>query len=79
MCRTTAWSIGSEQGDHVAPGTGPSMVNYRVEDLHALVKALREECCNVVETIDDYQYGKFAWFIDPAGDTVKRWQPIAGP
>lgn len=55
------------------------MVNYRVEDLRALVKTLREEGRTMREKIDDSGYGKFAWFIDPAGDTVKRWQPIAGP
>ena len=46
---TTAWSIGSADSDHFAPSTAPFMVNYRVADLHALVKALREEGCNVLE------------------------------
>jgi hypothetical protein len=49
---TTAWSIGSAQGDPFAPSTATFMVNYRVEDLHALVKVLREEGCNVLEKID---------------------------
>jgi len=40
---TTAWSIGSAQGDQFAPSAATFMVNYRVEDLHALVKALREK------------------------------------
>ena len=54
------------------------MVNYRVEDLHALVKVLREEGCNVLEKIDDSEYGKFAWVIDPEGNKVELWQPSAG-
>ena len=33
------------------------MVNYRVEDLAALLKALREEGCNVLEKTDDSEYG----------------------
>ena len=40
---TTAWSIGSAEGDQFAPSTAAFMVNYRVEDLDALVKASREE------------------------------------
>lgn len=36
------------------------MVNYRVEDLRGLVKVLKEEGCNVLEKIDDPEYGKFA-------------------
>jgi predicted enzyme related to lactoylglutathione lyase len=53
------------------------MVNYRVDDLLALVKALREEGCNVLENIDDSEYGKFAWVIDPEGNKVELWQPPA--
>src|SRR5260221_10028366 len=75
---TTVWSIGSAQGDNFAPSTATFMVNYRVEDLHALVKILREEGCNVLEKIDDSEYGKFAWVIDPEGNKVELWQPPAG-
>ena len=39
---TTIWSIGAAEGEHFAPSTAPFMINYRVEDLHALVKALKE-------------------------------------
>ena len=75
---TTIWSIGSAQGDHFAPSTATFMVNYRVEDLYALVKVLREEGCNVLDKIDDSEYGKFAWVIDPEGNKVELWQPPAG-
>ena len=46
---TTAWLIASAQSDQFAPSTATFMVNYRVEDLHALVRVLREEGCNVLE------------------------------
>jgi len=55
---TTVWSISSAQGDQFAPSTATFMVNYRVDDLHALVKVLRDEGCNVLEKIDDSEYGK---------------------
>src|SRR6266852_8478092 len=45
---TTAWSIGPADGKHFAPSKSTFMVNYRVEDLAALLKALREEGCNVL-------------------------------
>jgi len=47
------------------------MLNYRVDDLHALIKALREEGCNVLEKIDESEY------IDPEGNKVELWQPPA--
>ena len=75
---TTAWSIGPENGDQFAPSKASFMVNYRVEDLHALVTALKAEGCNVLDKIDDSEYGKFAWVIDPEGNKVELWQPPAG-
>src|SRR4030095_9311820 len=50
---TTAWLIASGQSNQSAPSTAPFMVNYRVDDLHALVAALREEGCNVLDRIDE--------------------------
>ena len=75
---STIWSVASAQSDQFAPSTATFMVNYRVEDLHALVKVLREEGCNVLDKIDDSEYGKFAWVIDPEGNKVELWQPPAG-
>jgi predicted enzyme related to lactoylglutathione lyase len=75
---TTAWSIGSQEGDLFAPSASSFMINYRVEDLHALVKALKQEGCHVLEKIDESEYGKFAWVIDPEGNKVELWQPPEG-
>jgi predicted enzyme related to lactoylglutathione lyase len=54
------------------------MVNYRVADLHALVKILRTESCNVLDKIEESEYGKFAWVLDPDGNKVELWEPPAG-
>jgi predicted enzyme related to lactoylglutathione lyase len=75
---TTAWTIDSAQSDHFAPSTAPFMVNYRVADLRGLVKALRDEGCNVLEKIDESEFGLFGWVIDPEGNKVELWQPPAG-
>jgi len=75
---TTVWSIGSEDGDSFAPSKASFMVNYRVEDLYALVAVLKAQGCNVLDKIDDSEYGKFAWVIDPEGNKVELWQPPAG-
>ncbi|MEO8459452.1 MAG: VOC family protein [Dokdonella sp.] len=75
---TTIWSIQSSKEAQYTPGTATFMVNYRVEDLHALVKVLREEGCNVLDKVDDSEYGKFGWVIDPEGNKVELWQPPEG-
>lgn len=75
---TTAWNITKEDADYFAPSASSFMVNYRVADLHALVHELRAEGCNVLEKIDESEYGKFAWVIDPEGNKVELWEPPAG-
>jgi predicted enzyme related to lactoylglutathione lyase len=72
---TTAWSIATAQTDQFAPSTASFMVNYRVADLKGLVKALREEGCNVLERIDESDFGKFGWVIDPEGNKIELWEP----
>ena len=75
---TTAWLIDPEESNHFAPSKASFMVNYRVEDVHALVAALKAEGCGILDKIDDSEYGKFAWVIDPEGNKVELWQPPAG-
>ena len=75
---TTVWSIFPADSKQFAPGKSTFMVNYRVEDLAALLQALREEGCNVLEKTDDSEYGKFGWVLDPEGNKVELWQPPAG-
>jgi predicted enzyme related to lactoylglutathione lyase len=73
---TTVWSIGS--GEYFAPSKSPFMINYRVADLQSLLKALREEGCQVLDKSDDSEYGKFGWVIDPEGNKIELWQPPEG-
>ena len=75
---TTAWLITSAESKQFAPSTASFMVNYRVDDARALAKVLREEGCNVLDKIDESEFGVFAWVIDPEGNKVELWQPPAG-
>jgi predicted enzyme related to lactoylglutathione lyase len=75
---TTIWTVADAGGDYFAPSTSSFMVNYRVADLHALVAALRAEGCTVLDRIDESEYGKFAWVVDPEGNKVELWEPPAG-
>jgi predicted enzyme related to lactoylglutathione lyase len=75
---TTIWSVGPAGGSQFAPSQSPFMVNYRVDDLAALLQALRAEGCQVLEKTDDSEYGKFGWVIDPEGNKVELWQPPPG-
>ncbi len=71
----TVWSIGS--GDNFGAGKAFT-VNYRVADLHALLAALRSEGCEVLDQVDESDFGKFGWVVDPEGNKVELWEPPAG-
>ncbi len=75
---TTIWNIAEASTDHYAPSQTSFMINYRVHDLAALLKALRDEGCNVLDKTDDSEYGKFGWVMDPEGNKVELWQPPEG-
>ena len=71
----TVWSIGD--GGNFGAGKA-FMVNYRVADLHALLAALRSEGCEVLEAIEESDFGRFGWVIDPEGNKVELWEPPVG-
>jgi predicted enzyme related to lactoylglutathione lyase len=75
---TTVWSIGDAKDQSFAPGRPAFMINYRVDDLSALLQLLRDEGCEVLEKTDDSEYGKFGWVLDPEGNKVELWQPPPG-
>ncbi len=75
----TVWSIFPDTAEHFAPSKAPFMVNYVVEDLHAVLVALRSEGCEVDAKVDDSDYGKFGWVMDPEGNRVELWQPPKAP
>ena len=75
---TTVWSIGVADANYFAPSTSSFMINYRVEDLAAVLQALRDEGCDVLDKTDDSEFGKFGWVMDPEGNRVELWQPPEG-
>jgi predicted enzyme related to lactoylglutathione lyase len=75
---TTMWNPFKADTDYFAPSAASFMINYRVDDLHALLAALRAEACQVVDKVDESEYGKFGWVIDPDGNKVELWEPPQG-
>ena len=75
---TTAWNPFKHDTSYFAPSEASFMINYRVDDLHALLAALRAEGCTVDDKVDDSEYGKFGWVLDPEGNRLELWQPPSG-
>jgi predicted enzyme related to lactoylglutathione lyase len=75
---STVWSPFASGTAYFAPSKANFMVNYRVDDLHALLAVLRAEGVQVDEKIEESEYGKFGWVIDPEGNKLELWQPPQG-
>lgn len=75
---TTIWSPFKADSDYFAPSRAPFMINFRVADLHELLAALRAEGCDVQDKVDESEYGKFGWVVDPEGNKLELWEPPAG-
>ena len=75
---TTIWNPFKDDTGYFAPSQASFMVNFRVADLHALLALLRSEGCEVDTKVDESDYGKFGWVMDPEGNRIELWEPPAG-
>lgn len=75
---TTAWNIFDADTEYFNPGKSDFMINYRVENLDELLRLLRSEGCQVEAKVEESEYGKFGWVIDPDGNRIELWQPPEG-
>jgi|SRR5579872_2318232 len=73
----TAWAIFGRESKYFKPGRASMMINYRVNDLDALLDALRAEGVQIDPKREDYDYGRFAWIVDPEGNKIELWEPPA--
>lgn len=70
------WSPFTDKTKYFEPSNKEFMINYRVENLVELLEELRKEGVEVVGEIEEYEYGKFAWIIDPEGNKLELWEPV---
>jgi predicted enzyme related to lactoylglutathione lyase len=73
---STTWSPFSENTKYFEPSTKDFMINYRVENLEALVDELKKEGVTVLDAIEAYDYGKFVHILDGEGNKIQLWEPV---
>ncbi len=73
----TVWSPFPETTEYFGAGKQEFMINYRVENLEAMVEQLRSAGVPVETKDEDQEYGLFAWATDPEGNRFELWQPPA--
>lgn len=73
----TVWSPFANDTKHFDPSHASFMINYRVDDLDWLLTQLRAEGVEVDPKVEESEYGKFAWIMDPEGNRVELFEPPA--
>lgn len=71
----TQWSPFSEKTKYFEPSVKDFMINYRVENLEALVEELKQNGVTVVDTIQSVEYGKFVQILDMELNKIELWEP----
>lgn len=72
----TTWSLFPEDTPYFGSSGQRAMVNYRVDDLDALLAQLTAAGVTIDPHRDDASYGRFAWIVDPEGNRLELWQPL---
>ena len=72
---TTQWSPFAADTDYFEPSKTEFMQNFRVHNLLALLENLKSEGVTIVGEPQHYNYGSFAWILDPDGNKIELWQP----
>jgi predicted enzyme related to lactoylglutathione lyase len=66
-----------KQDDAYWPVKQPAMLNFRVDDVDAVLDAMIAAGVEVDTKRESSEYGRFGWFNDPEGNRVELWQPIS--
>src|SRR5690606_14258528 len=72
----TVWNLADRDSTWFSPSESAFMINYRVDDLDALLAQLRAAGIEVIDGPQSHENGKFAWVMDPDGNKVELWEPM---
>ena len=73
---STVFSFFKEDTEYFQPSGKEFMINFRVKDLKDLIATLEREGVKIVGAVEEYEYGKFGWIVDPEGNKIELWEPV---
>ena len=71
----TVWSPFEQSTKYFEPGKKDFMINLIVDDLVQALFQVKQAGGEVIDDVQEHEYGLFGWFIDPDGNKVELWQP----
>lgn len=71
----TQWSPFTEKTTYFEPSARDFMINYRVDNIEALVAQLKKGGILITDKIETVEYGKFVHIMDIEGNKIELWEP----
>ena len=72
----TVWNPFPENTKYFEPSTKEFMINYRVDNLEALIEELKKDNVTILDKMETYDYGKFIHILDIEGNKIELWEPM---
>lgn len=73
------WGPFKRETDYFRPSGKEYMINLRVRGIEALIDRLKRAGVEQIGEIEEFEYGKFAWIVDPEGTKIELWEQIGEP
>lgn len=71
----TVWRVADRDSEWFGPSKSTFMINYRVDDLEAMIKQLTAAGIDILQGPEYHENGVFAWIMDPDGNKIELWEP----
>jgi predicted enzyme related to lactoylglutathione lyase len=75
---STTWAVFEADTQYFGRPDQAYMINFRVDDLDAMLSQLRAAGVEVAGQVEEHEYGRFGWAYDGEGNRFEMWQPPPG-
>jgi len=75
---STTWAVFEADTQYFGRPDQPYMINFRVDDLDAMLSQLRAAGVEVSDEVAEDEHGRFGWACDCEGNRFELWQPPPG-
>ena len=71
----TVWAPFKASTSYFEPAKTEFMFNLIVDDLDGALAQVQEGGAKLAGEIEEHDFGRFGWFMDPDGNKVELWEP----
>jgi predicted enzyme related to lactoylglutathione lyase len=71
---TLQWTPFKKDTEYFQPSNKEFMINYRVQNIEAIVEKLKQNGVTILDELVTYDYGKFIHIMDNDGNKIELWE-----